>query len=391
MAESSVLVVNAGSSSLKVKLVPQGWSGLVERIGGESKVKVNSEDSPAEGIKNHEDAFRVLLEHLSANIPLETITAVGHRVVHGGERYTEPTLLTDEVLDDLEALVPLAPLHNPANLEGVRAALRLLPGVPQVAVFDTAFHSTLPPRAFLYGLPREFYTEQGIRRYGFHGTSHDYVTRRAAELLGRPLTELRLVSLHLGNGSSAAAVAGGRSVDTSMGFTPLAGLLMGTRTGDIDPGVLLYLLQNGMDAGELDTLLNKRSGLLGLSSVSNDMRDVRRAAREGNKAAREAVAVFCYRIRKTIGAYAAAMGGLDAVVFTGGIGENDAETRAGALSGLEFLGIRLDETKNRAGGEGIISAAGSPVRTLVVPTDEEGEIARATLALLRAGAGQDSR
>ena len=387
---STVLVVNAGSSSLKVKLVPQGWSGLVERIGGDAKVKVGSDEVSSDTIENHEDAFRVLLEHLSSHT-LETVTAVGHRVVHGGERYTEPTLLTDKVVDDLEALVPLAPLHNPANLAGVRAARRLLPHVPQVAVFDTAFHATLPPSAFLYGLPLEFYTQQGIRRYGFHGTSHDYVTRRAAELLGRPRADLRLVSLHLGNGSSAAAVAGGRSVDTSMGFTPLSGLLMGTRTGDIDPGVLLYLLQNGMDAGELDTLLNKRSGLLGLSGVSNDMRDVRRAAEAGNKAAREAVAVFCYRIRKTIGAYAAAMSGLDAVVFTGGIGENDADTRAAAVVGLEFLGLTLDETKNRAGGEGDISAAGSSVRTLVIPTDEEGEIARATLELLRAGKGQNSR
>ena len=386
MAEPSVLVVNAGSSSLKVKLVPQGLSGVVERIGGEAKVKVDSDEFSSERIKNHEDAFGVLLEHLSSNVPLESITAAGHRVVHGGERYTEPTLLTNEVLEDLEALVPLAPLHNPANLEGVRAARTLLPGVPQVAVFDTAFHSTLPPRAFLYGLPREFYTNQGVRRYGFHGTSHDYVTRRAAELLGRPRRDLRIVSLHLGNGSSAAAVAGGRSSDTSMGFTPLAGLLMGTRTGDIDPGVLLYLLQNGTDEGELDTLLNKHSGLLGLSNVSNDMRDVRRAARAGDRAAQEAVAVFCYRIRKTIGAYAAAMGGLDAVVFTGGIGENDPETRAAAVAGLEFLGLTLDEEKNRAGGEGVISAAGSSVKTLVVPTDEEGEIARATLALLRAGA-----
>ncbi len=387
-APSTVLVVNAGSSSLKVKLVSQGWSGLVERIGGDAKVRVNSADISSDAVENHEDAFRVLLRHLSSHIPLETVTAVGHRVVHGGERYTEPTLLTDEVVDDLEALVPLAPLHNPANLAGVRAARRLLPYVPQVAVFDTAFHATLPPSAFLYGLPLEFYTEQGIRRYGFHGTSHDYVTRRAAELLGESRADLRLVSLHLGNGSSAAAVAGGRSVDTSMGFTPLSGLLMGTRTGDIDPGVLLYLLQNGMEASKLDTLLNKRSGLLGLSGVSNDMRDVRRAAEAGNKAAREAVAVFCYRIRKTIGTYAAAMSGLDAVIFTGGIGENDAQTREEAVAGLGFLGLTLDEERNRAGGEGgtgrDVSAAGSSVKTFIVPTDEEGEIARATLKLLRA-------
>ena len=384
MAEPSVLVVNAGSSSLKVKLLPQGLSGLAERIGGDANVKVGSEGVPSGGVQNHEDAFRALLEHLSAIVPLETVTAVGHRVVHGGERYTEPTLLTDEVVDDLEALVPLAPLHNPANLAGVRAARRLLPDAPQVAVFDTAFHATLPPSAFLYGLPLEFYTKQGIRRYGFHGTSHDYVTRRAAELLGRPRADLRLVSLHLGNGSSAAAVAGGRSVDTSMGFTPLSGLLMGTRPGDVDPGVLLYLLQNGMDAGDLDTLLNKRSGLLGLSGVSNDMRDVRRAAREGNEAAREAVAVFCARIRNIIGAYAAAMGGLDVVIFTGGIGENDPDTRAEAVAGLGFLGLTLDEAKNRAGGEGDVSAAGSRIKTLVIPTDEEGEIARAALELLRA-------
>ncbi len=379
MTDKSVLVVNAGSSSLKVKLIPQNLSLQVERIGGDAAVTASFTEVRAENIFNHETALRVCLEALGEVVDLKTVRAVGHRVVHGGEVYTEPTVVTDEVIETLRDLATLAPLHNPANLEGILAARALLPHASQVAVFDTAFHSTLPPKAYLYGLPLEYY-RQGVRKYGFHGTSHDYVTREAARVLGKPREDLKIVSLHLGNGSSAAAVSQGKSIDTSMGMTPLDGLLMGTRPGEIDPGVLLHLLENGVTTPDLTTLLNKRSGLLGLSGVSNDMRDVRAAADAGNEAARDALTVFCYRIRKTVGAYAAAMGGLDAVVFTGGIGEHDAATRAAALEGLRFLGIEVNETKNRA-HETAVNTASSPVAVLVVPTDEEGMIVEAALAL----------
>ena len=377
--DNRVLVVNAGSSSLKLELFPDKFSLQVERIGGDAVVTTSFAEVEAEAIPNHETALKVCLEALGKAVDLETVRAVGHRVVHGGEVYTEPTVITKEVLETLRDLSALAPLHNPANIEGILAARALLPRAFQVAVFDTAFHSTLPPKAYLYGLPHSYY-RQGVRKYGFHGTSHDYVTREAARLLGKPREALKIVSLHLGNGSSAAAVSQGKPIDTSMGMTPLDGLLMGTRTGEIDPGVLLHLLESGMAVSDLTDLLNKRSGLLGLSGVSNDVRDVRAAARSGNEAAQNALAVFCYRIRKTVGAYAAALGGLDAVVFTGGIGENDAATRVEALEGLSFLGVNLDKAKNQA-HETIISTAASPVAVLVVPTDEEGMIAEAALAL----------
>ncbi len=377
---SPILVVNAGSSSLKVKLLPQDHTFLVERIGGAASAKTSLEgEVDTDSITDAESALKACLEVLRREVDLDTITAVGHRVVHGGERYTETTRLTKEVIADLETLSPLAPLHNPANLAGIRAAISLLPGAVHVAVFDTAFHSTLPPHAYLYGLPRSAY-EKGVRRYGFHGTSHDFVTRRAAEVLSKPRDTLKLISLHLGNGASAAAVKYGASVDTTMGMTPLAGLLMGTRSGDVDPGALLYLLEQGTSAEELDTLLNKKSGLLGLSGVSNDMRDVHAAIEKGNAEAKEAFDVFCYRIRKTVGAYAAAMEGLDAVVFTGGIGENDAKVRARSVAGLEFLGLELDPQRN-ARSEGTISTPNSSVHLLVVPTDEERMIAEATLSV----------
>jgi len=302
-------------------------------------------------------------------------------VVHGGMRFSAPVVIDDAVEAIVEELAQLAPLHNPANLEGIRAARALLPDVGHVAVFDTAFHAGMPQRAFLFGLPMARYREQRIRRYGFHGTSHDYVTRRAAELLGRPRRDLKLVSLHLGNGASAAAVAGGRSIDTSMGFTPLDGLLMGTRSGSIDPGVLLHLLRGGMSVDELDRLLNRESGLLGLSGVSNDMRDVRAAAEGGDDDARAALEVFAYRIAKTVGAYAAAMGGLDGVVFTGGIGEHDADIRRESMRELGFLGLSVDEERNAAHAERI-SPDGSPVTVNVIATDEERMIAGATAELL---------
>ena len=379
MTSESVLVVNAGSSSLKVKLLPQNLSLQVERIGGDATVTANFTEAQTGAIPNHETALEVCLNALGKAVALDEVRAVGHRVVHGGEVYTQPTVITNEVIATLREMSSLAPLHNPAGIEGILAARALLSQALQVAVFDTAFHSTLPPKAYLYGLPLEYY-RRGVRKYGFHGTSHDYVTRETARILGKPREALKIVSLHLGNGSSAAAVSHGKSVDTSMGMTPLDGLLMGTRTGELDPGVLLYLLEEGMTTPDLTNLLNKRSGLLGLSGVSNDMRDVRAAAQDGNEAAKNALEVFCYRIRKTVGAYAAALGGLDALVFTGGIGENDAATRAESLEGLGFLGIEVDKTKNRA-HETIISTAVSHVAVLVVPTDEERMIARAALEL----------
>ena len=372
-----VLVINAGSSSLKVTLLPQNLSFSAERIGGGSVLTSSFAAPLKEELTNHQEALGAGLSLLGERVELSEIRLVGHRVVHGGQVYTGATRVTPEVMETVAALSILAPLHNRPNLVGIRAAQALLPGAEHVAVFDTAFHSTLPPQAYLYGLPRR-YEEEGVRVYGFHGTSHDYVTRRAAEHLERPRAELRLVSFHLGNGASAAAVCLGRSVDTSMGFTPLEGLLMGTRAGELDPGVVLHLLREGMPVTELDDLLNRRSGLLGLSGVSNDMRDVRRAAEAGSEAAQQALDVFCYRIRKLVGAYAAAMNGLDAIIFTAGIGENDAAIRAQSLANLSFFGVAIDDAKN-AENALEISAPTSRVRVLVIPTDENGMIARASL------------
>lgn len=374
-----VLVVNAGSSSLKVKALPRGHWVRIERVGGDSTAVSDRGDLTSGRLADQSQALAFALAELSDRVDPTAPSVVGHRMVHGGTSFTEPTKIDDEVERELDRLSPLAPLHNPANLEAVRAARRQLPRAVHVAVFDTAFHATLPPRAHLYGLPLSYARDMGLRRYGFHGTSHDYVTRRAAEVLGEPRSRLRIVSLHLGNGASATAVAGGRSVDTSMGFTPLEGLLMGTRSGDIDPGLVLHLLRGGSSVAEVDDLLNRRSGLLGMSGVSNDMRDVRAAAAAGNEDAEAALEVFGYRLRKTIGAYAAAMGGIDAVVFTGGIGENDAAAREAATSGLEFLGIALDHEANRA-GRTIVSGPASRVRVLVIKTDEEALIAQQALA-----------
>lgn len=368
-ARDSVLVVNAGSSSLKVKAYPAGTRLHVERIG-------------RVGGHTHESALEACLQQLE-EARHERPGVVGHRVVHGGTRFTAPTVVDDAVLSAIGTLNGLAPLHNPANLEALRAAMRLLPDAVHVAVFDTAFHASLPRRAHLYGLPLE-YAERGLRRYGFHGTSHDYVTREAARLLGRAREDLRLVSLHLGNGASGAAVDRGRVVDTSMGFTPLEGLLMGTRSGDVDPGLVLHLLREGMRPDELDDLLNRRSGLAGMSGVSNDVRDVRAAAEQGSEGARAALEVYAYRVRKLIGAYAAAMGGVDGVVFTAGVGENDDRMRGTVLASLGFLGIEVDEEANAA-GRAIVSADGSRVAVLVVHTDEEIMIAEQAVVAARAG------
>jgi len=351
-----VLVVNAGSSSLKLKSYPSGRSYLAERLAHRG---------------SHGEALEAGLLSLGGRGYAPYV--VGHRIVHGGIRYTAPTAVTDEVLAGIEELEALAPLHNPANLAALRSALRLVPDAVHVAVFDTAFHATLPRRAYLYGLPPSF-AAKGLRRYGFHGTSHDYVSREAARLLGRPRGDLRIVTLHLGNGASGAAVDHGVVVDTSMGFTPLEGLLMGTRSGDIDPGLVLHLQREGMTVEDLDELLNRRSGLAGMSGVSNDMRDVRAAADAGSEDARAALEVYAYRIRKLIGGYAAAMGGIDAVVFTAGVGENDHRIRAEAVEGLSFLGLELDPEANRAGGP-VVSSGTSAVAVLVVATDEESVIA----------------
>lgn len=374
MDSSQVLVVNAGSSSLKVKLTPQGHSVVVERLGSGATARDEAGPLAVTDVTTQAQALAFALECLRKKTDYTEPRIVGHRVVHGGVRYRSPTLVDDEVEAGISQLTKLAPLHNPANLEAMKAARTLLPVATHVAVFDTAFHATLPRQAYLYGLPLDYARGMGLRRYGFHGTSHDFVTRRAAEVLDRPLTELKLVSLHLGNGASAAAVSAGKSVDTSMGFTPLEGLLMGTRSGDIDPGLIVHLLRSGKSVDELDELLNRGSGLKGMSGVSHDMRDVRAAAAAGSEAATAALELFTYRIKKLVGAYAAAMGGLDGVVFTGGIGENDPVTRSESLQGLEFLGIELDEASNAAGST-VISAAGSAAAVLVINTDEEGLIA----------------
>jgi len=375
---STVFVLNAGSSSIKYTVldlaVPDAAGrpseladGIVERIG-----------VPGSGVADHATALATVLERIAG----VRIDAVGHRVVHGGERFTQATVIDDDVEAEIEALVELAPLHNPAGLAGIRAARAALPDVPQVAVFDTAFHATIPPEAATYAIDAELAARHGIRRYGFHGTSYRYVSRAAAELLGRD--DLRMVVLHLGNGASAAAIAGGRSVDTSMGLTPLEGLVMGTRSGDIDPAIPFHLNRvAGLSIDELDDLLNRRSGMLGLSGHA-DMREVIAASDAGDAAATLALEVYLHRIRHYVGAYAAVLGGIDALVFTAGVGENSDTVRAGTVRGLEFLGVSIDPDANaaRATGARSISPAGSPVAVLVVPTDEEWEIARQTALLV---------
>ena len=384
-----ILVINVGSSSLKYSFYDttdeaRHAKGLVERIGldgtrlkhrgpkGEVKRDLDKGD--------HAAAFKAMIAELSSKEtgviknPSE-VSVVVHRIVHGGEKFTEATLLTDELITEMEKLNPLAPLHNPVIIAGIREMRKLFPAVPHVGVFDTAFHHTLPAYAFLYGLPHEYYEKKGVRRYGFHGTSHNYVALRAAEFLTRRPNELRLVSCHLGNGASMCAINHGRSVDTTMGFTPLEGLIMGTRCGDLDPGVLAFLeREEKLSASKSEELLNKKSGLLGLSGVSSDMREILRAADQGNQRALIALKAYCYRSRKYIGAYVASMGGVDAVIFTGGVGQGSAVVRALALQGLECMGIMLDGKRNQdAPGDEIsrISTDDSKVTVLVVATDEE--------------------
>lgn len=369
-----VFVVNSGSSSIKYQLVDLDTgesvvSGLIERIG-----------EPDGEAADHHDGMRQVLAHLGTS---HEFVAVGHRVVHGGPRFTAATLITDEVEREIDELSDLAPLHNPANVLGIRAARAALPNLPHVAVFDTAFHQTLPHDAYTYALDTAVAEKYQVRRYGFHGTSHQYVSEQAAAFLGRPLESLKTIVLHLGNGASVTAVDGGRSVDTSMGLTPLEGLVMGTRSGDIDPGIIFHLARvAGMSIDDLDTLLNRRSGLLGLTG-SGDMRDVQEKAALGDEAARAALAIWRHRIRHYIGAYIATLGGLDALVFTAGIGENNALLRRRALAGLEFLGIEVDHDRNELQSKAarLISPDGASVAVLVIPTNEELEIARQTAAL----------
>lgn len=375
-----VLVLNSGSSSVKYQLLDMAdgsrpAAGIVERIG-----------EPG-GVADHAEALKTVAEELAARgfgLDSPELAAVGHRVVHGGTRFTEPTLIDDEVLAAVEELVPLAPLHNPANVTGIRVARDLRPDLPQVAVFDTAFHATVPEHAYRYAIDRETADAHQVRRYGFHGTSHAYVSRATARLLGRDPAEVNVIVLHLGNGASASAVRGGRCVETSMGLTPLEGLVMGTRSGDLDPAVVFHLARvGGMAVAEIDDLLNKRSGLLGLCG-DNDMREIARRMAEGDAAAQLAFDVYVHRLRKYVGAYTAVLGRVDAIAFTAGVGENSAAVRAAAMAGLEGLGVELDAVRNAVRGHAarVVSAAGSRVAVAVVPTDEELEIAQQTYALV---------
>jgi acetate kinase len=394
----NVLVVNCGSSSIKYSLMRMhngesgdlAASGIIEKIGNPpSRLNHNAgarSDSRDVHAPDHRAAFALLMQALSEGPaavisgPAE-IQAVGHRVVHGAERFTGSVRVDANVIKALEDFSSLAPLHNPPNLVGLREAMNLMPGVPHVAVFDTAFHQTLPVHAYLYALPYDLYAKHRIRRYGFHGTSHRYVTEVAARVLGRPLGETNVITCHLGNGCSMAAVSGGKSVDTSMGMTPLEGLVMGTRCGDLDPGLVFHLIRSlGKTFDQVDSLLNRESGLLGVSGVSNDMREVVDAAAAGNPRADLALEIFCYRIKKYIGAYTAVLGRVDALVFTGGIGENAAGIRERTCRGLEAMGYVLDAARNAAVARGHrdIGADGSPHRILVIPTDEEMMIARDT-------------
>jgi acetate kinase len=390
-----ILAINAGSSSLKFQLLlmPEERvlaKGLVERIGfSESFFTMKSDkgkSSSSESVLNHTEAVTLVLNKLISEkivLSFDEIDGIGHRVVHGGEVFSDSVLVDDKMIPELEKLSILAPLHNPANIMGIREFKNALPDVPTVAVFDTAFHQTMPESSFLYPLPYEYYEKYGIRKYGFHGSSHKYVTERAAHLLNRPLEDTRLISCHLGNGASIAAVKGGKSIDTSMGFTPLAGLTMGTRSGNIDPALIPYIMeQTGKSVEEVLNVLNKESGMLAVSGFSSDLRDIEIEALNGNSRAQLALEVFADRIHKYIGSYAARMGGVDAIIFTAGIGENSDVIRSKVLEGLEFMGVYFDpDLNNIRGREVYISYPYSPVKVLVIPTNEEVMIARDTMRI----------
>ena len=396
-----VLVINCGSSSLKYQLIDMATEeslaqGLVERIGIEGSVltqKVEGKDKyiVKEEMKDHKDAIRLVLaalvdENNGVIKSMDEISAVGHRVVHGGEKYKESVVINDEVKANIEECFKLAPLHNPANMIGIKACEELMPNTPMVAVFDTAFHGTMPEDAYLYALPYELYEKHGIRKYGFHGTSHKYVSQTCAEVMGRDIKDLKIITCHLGNGASLCAVKNGVSVDTSMGFTPLEGVAMGTRCGNIDPAIVTFLMkEEGLSVDEVNDLLNKKSGVLGISGISSDFRDIEDAAfNKDDRRAKLALKIFEYKIRTTIGAYAAAMGGVDAIVFTAGVGENGPETREKCLEGLEFLGVEIDREANNVRGKvREISKAGCKVKAFVIPTNEELVIARDTLELIK--------
>ncbi len=394
-----ILVINCGSSSLKYQLIDMEKEealakGLVERIGIDGSVltqKVEGRDKYIikQDMKDHKDAIRLVLKALvdkenGVIKDMNEISAVGHRVVHGGERYSQSVLIDDEVMKGLEECVKLAPLHNPPNIIGINACKTLMPNTPMVAVFDTAFHQTMPEKAFVYPLPYELYKDHAIRKYGFHGTSHKYVSQMAAKMMGKDLSELKIVTCHLGNGSSITAVDHGKSVETSMGFTPLEGLAMGTRSGSIDPAIATYLMQElNLTAEEVNTLLNKKSGAYGISGVSSDFRDIEDSAAEGNERAQLALDVFNYKVKKFIGSYVAVMNGVDCIVFTAGLGENSPETREDVCAGLGYLGVKLDLDKNKVRGKATeISTPDSKVKVFVIPTNEELMIARDTKALV---------
>jgi len=393
-----ILVINCGSSSLKYEVfnMPERIScgkGLVERIGeAEGNISQESEKGvyeKKEKIPDHRHAVDLMSRAVSDPKnglvdSLDEIKGVGHRVVHGGEEYASSVIINEDVIRAIETNSELAPLHNPPNLTGIRELKVLLPDVPQVAVFDTAFHQTLPPAAYLYGLPRELYKKYKIRRYGFHGTSHRYVAGEAAKIMKRVPENTNIISCHLGNGASITAIAQGKSIDTSMGFTPLEGVMMGTRSGDLDPAILLYLMERGYSADDLNTLLNKKSGLYGLSGISNDLRDLEEAAEKGDKNAIEALDVYAYRIRKYIGAYSANIVKVDILVFTGGIGQHGVKMRERICHRLENVGIFMDYEKNKTvgGGTGIVSAEYSPTAICVIPTNEELQIAMDTYSII---------
>lgn len=394
-----VLVINAGSSSLKYQLISMTEEivlakGNCDRIGiPGSLIKHTTFDDRAVTkeieMKDHKDAIAALIKVLTHEEwgvikTLDEIKAVGHRVVHGGEKFFKSVIINEEVMKTIEECVELAPLHNPPNITGIRACQHNMPNVPQVAVFDTAFHQTMPQKAYIYALPYEYYQKYKLRKYGFHGTSHKYVTERAANLIGKPVEELKIVTCHLGNGSSITAVDGGKAVDTSMGFTPLDGLAMGTRCGTIDPAVVTFLMnKEGIDTEKMDAIMNKQSGMLAISGVSSDFRDLDAAVESGNERAALALEVFAYQVKKFIGSYACAMGGLDAIVFTAGIGENNSVMRKMICKDLEFLGVSIVDSKNNIRGTEIdVSTDDSKVRVLVIPTNEELAIAKETKKLI---------
>lgn len=393
-----ILVVNCGSSSIKYQLInmeneevmAKGYlekiglpdSFLTHRVNGE-KYKIEKE------IKNHEEGIKLVLDQLldenyGVIKDLSEIDAVGHRVVHGGEKFSDSVLITDEVIDTIKECIPLAPLHNPAGITGIEACKKVLPNVPMVGVFDTAFHQTIPEEAYIYSIPYEYYEKYRIRKYGFHGTSHKFVSRRVAELIEKPIEDLKMVTCHLGQGGSLCAVKGGKSVDTSMGLTPLAGIPMGTRSGDIDPSIVTFLMkQEGLTPDEMDNILNKKSGKLGVSGVSFDDRDIEAAMKEGNKRAKLAIDTFVYQVIGYIGRYAAQMNGIDVITFAGGVGENGPEVRRDICKSLEFLGVKIDEEKNNVRGkECEISTPDSKVKVYIIPTNEELMIARDTMDII---------